>query len=257
MTWVPIFQQRLGKVSVLWKTLVLYQSHRKLVPVDWMTLDHAMKTLEWLVLHFLDLLVHYALNPMQFSYQDLAGAENAIIYMPTLTWINWGCCENLVVWLFQHLQHHPVPLLREKVDRDRSGYLPDILDYRLPDCRTQFVRLKAHVSEMMVSSSGASQRNMLSPVLFRLYTSDFNTAIVECLNRGQEENYRGLISNFVTWCSWTVPRPRRLGLGTSQKSSLPLLTISIEISNSINYYSRYKTSHFIFRHITRVLMSWQ
>lgn len=149
------------------------------------------------------------------------------------------------------------PPAEGKVDRDRSGYLPDILDYRLPDCRTQFVRLKAHVSEMMVSSSGASQRNMLSPVLFRLYTSDFNTAIVECLNRGQEENYRGLISNFVTWCSWTVPRPRRLGLGTSQKSSLPLLTISIEISNSINYYSRYKTSHFIFRHVTRVLMSWQ
>ncbi|KAI3355421.1 hypothetical protein L3Q82_018262, partial [Scortum barcoo] len=59
-----------------------------------------------------------------------------------------------------------------------------------------------------------TQGTVLSPVLFTLYTSDFqyksefchvqkfadDTAIVGCIRSGQEDEYRELIKDFVTWC---------------------------------------------------------
>ncbi|KAI3351341.1 hypothetical protein L3Q82_005882 [Scortum barcoo] len=62
----------------------------------------------------------------------------------------------------------------------------------------------------------STQGTVLSPVLFTLYTSDFQyksefchvqkfwtdvfTAIVGCIRSGQEDEYRELIKDFVTWC---------------------------------------------------------
>lgn len=75
---------------------------------------------------------------------------------------------------------------------------------RLGNCR----------SDTVISSTGAPQGTVLSPVLFTLYTSDFqynsesghvqkfanDTVIVGCINGGQEEEYRKLIQDLVAWC---------------------------------------------------------
>ncbi|KAG5267587.1 hypothetical protein AALO_G00223400 [Alosa alosa] len=78
----------------------------------------------------------------------------------------------------------------------------------------KFVRLKNCLSDTVISSTGAPQGTVLSPVLFTLYTSDFcynteschmqkfsdDTAIVGCIRNGQEEEYRSLVEDFVQWC---------------------------------------------------------
>ncbi|KAI3359147.1 hypothetical protein L3Q82_002680 [Scortum barcoo] len=80
--------------------------------------------------------------------------------------------------------------------------------------RPQYVRLGDCRSDTVASSTGAPQGTVLSPVLFTLYTSDFqyksefchvqkfadDTAIVGCIRSGQEDEYRELIKDFVTWC---------------------------------------------------------
>ncbi|KAI3351072.1 hypothetical protein L3Q82_005639 [Scortum barcoo] len=69
-------------------------------------------------------------------------------------------------------------------------------------------------SDTIVRSTGAPQGTVLSPFLFTLYTSDFrffsqschlqkfldDSAIVGCISRGQEEEYRSVVDRFVEWC---------------------------------------------------------
>ncbi|MCI4378806.1 hypothetical protein PGIGA_G00220430 [Pangasianodon gigas] len=80
--------------------------------------------------------------------------------------------------------------------------------------RPQYVRLQSHVSDTIVSSTRAPQGTVLSPYLFTLYTSDFryysqschlqkfsdDSAIVDCISRGQEAEYRNVVDSFVEWC---------------------------------------------------------
>ena len=81
--------------------------------------------------------------------------------------------------------------------------------------RPQYVRLKGCISDTVVSSTGAPQGTVLSPVLFTLYTSDFqhnsglchvqkysdDTAIVGCIKDGMEGEYRSLVEDLRTGCS--------------------------------------------------------
>ncbi|KAK3557940.1 hypothetical protein QTP86_003864 [Hemibagrus guttatus] len=80
--------------------------------------------------------------------------------------------------------------------------------------RPQYVQLGDCRSDTVVSSTGAPQGTVLYLVLFTLYTSVFqynseschvqkfmdNTAIVRCIRRGQEEEYKKLIQDFIAWC---------------------------------------------------------
>ncbi|KAK3564889.1 hypothetical protein QTP86_030831, partial [Hemibagrus guttatus] len=66
-----------------------------------------------------------------------------------------------------------------------------------------------------VSKRGAPQGTVLSPFLLTLYTSDLqynsdschlqkfsdHTTVVGCIRDGQESEYRGLLDNFVDWCT--------------------------------------------------------
>ena len=81
-----------------------------------------------------------------------------------------------------------------QVDSSTTSWIYDYLTNR-----PQFVRLKGCVSEMEVSSIGAPQGTVLSPFLFTLYTSDFqsnseschlqkysdDSVVVGCISNGQ------------------------------------------------------------------------
>ncbi|TKS65974.1 putative RNA-directed DNA polymerase from transposon BS [Collichthys lucidus] len=79
--------------------------------------------------------------------------------------------------------------------------------------RPQFVRLGSELSDVVVSDTGAPQGTVLSPFLFTLYTTDFkynseschlqkfsdDSAVVGCIEDGEEGEYRTLIDSFVDW----------------------------------------------------------
>ncbi|KAI4889354.1 hypothetical protein NFI96_010285 [Prochilodus magdalenae] len=80
--------------------------------------------------------------------------------------------------------------------------------------RPQYVRLQHCVSDRVVSNTGAPQGTVLSPFLFTLYTTDFSyctetchlqkfsddSAVVGCISRGDEDEYRATVNDFVAWC---------------------------------------------------------
>ena len=105
-------------------------------------------------------------------------------------------------------------LLRDKlsemgVESHLVAWITDYLTHR-----PQYVRLGDCRSDTVVSSTGAPQGTVLSPVLFTLYTADFRNnselchvqkfaddmAIVGCVRGGQEGEYRELIQDFIAWC---------------------------------------------------------
>ena len=104
--------------------------------------------------------------------------------------------------------------LREKlegagVDEQLTAWT---IDY--PPNRPKYVWLCNCVSDVVLSSRGAPQGTVLSPLLFSLYTSDFkynsdhchiqkfsdDTAIIVCVSDENDQEYRGVISDFVGWC---------------------------------------------------------
>ena len=89
-----------------------------------------------------------------------------------------------------------------------------IVDYLMG--RPQYIRLQNCVSDRVVSNTGAPEGTVLSPFLFTLFTSDFNyctesyhlqkfsddSAIVGCIGKDDENEYRTVVGNFVTWSEW-------------------------------------------------------
>ena len=82
-----------------------------------------------------------------------------------------------------------------------------------PTNRPQYVELKDCVSDVVACSTEAPQGTVLSPFLVTLYTLDLHntmnshlqkfsdeTAIVGCVSEGKEEEYEGVISNFINRC---------------------------------------------------------
>uniref|UniRef100_A0A8C4TKB5 Reverse transcriptase domain-containing protein n=1 Tax=Erpetoichthys calabaricus TaxID=27687 RepID=A0A8C4TKB5_ERPCA len=178
--------------------------------------SHVMKTMERLLLQHLRPQVQYTLDPLQFAYQ--VGAEDAIIYMlhRSLSHLDRGSGAVRIMFLdFSSAFNTIQPLLlRDKLtEMGVDSYLVAwIVDY-LKD-RPQYVRLGNCTCDIVVSNTGAPQGTVLSPILFSLYTSDFqhnseschmqkfadDTAFVGCIRSGQEEEYRDLINDFVKWC---------------------------------------------------------
>ena len=88
-----------------------------------------------------------------------------------------------------------------------------VLDYL--SGRPQYVWLGTCLSDHLVSSIGAPQGTVLSPILFTLYTTNFqyrsdlchlqkcsdDSVVVGCIRDGQERGYRNLVEMFVEWCT--------------------------------------------------------
>lgn len=120
-------------------------------------------------------------------------------------------------------------LLRDKLTEMRVDPLlvTWITDYLTE--RPQYVRLNSCMSDTVVSSTGAPQGTVLSPVLFTLYTSDFqynsglchmqkysdDTVIVGCIKDEKDGEYRSLVEDFVRWC-----RTNHLQLNSSKTKEM-------------------------------------
>lgn len=181
--------------------------------------SHVMKTMERLIIQNLRPQTRHARDPLQFAYKEKVGVEDAITYLlhKSLSHLDGVSCAVRITFLdfssaFNTIQ--PKILKHKLMEMGVDSHMVDwIVDYLTE--RPQYVRLGDCRSDTVVSSTGAPQGTVLSPVLFTLYTSDFqynseschvqkfadDTAIVGCVRNGQEEEYRKLIQDFVIWCN--------------------------------------------------------
>ena len=213
------------KVPIQWKTSCIVPVPKRPQPKEMndyrpvALTSHVMKTLERLIIQILKPQTSHARDPLQFAYQEKVGVEDAITYLlhKSLSHLDRGCSVVRITFLdfssaFNTIQPR---ILRHKlremgVNSQMVAWINDYLTER-----PQFVRLGDCRSDTVVSNTGAPQGTVLSPVLFTLYTSDFqytseychvqkyadDTAIVGCVRKGQEDEYRKLIQDFVVWCS--------------------------------------------------------
>ncbi|KAI4897720.1 hypothetical protein NFI96_007252 [Prochilodus magdalenae] len=181
--------------------------------------SHVMKTMERLLLNHLRPQVHHAEDPLQFVYREKVGVEDAILYLLHRAHSHLdkgGGAVRVMFFDFSSAFNTIQPLLlRDKlmkmeVDMHLVTWITDYLTGR-----PQHVRIRDRSSDTVISSTGAPQGTVLSPVLFTLYTSDFkynselchmqkfsdDTAIVGCVRNGQEREYRSLVEDFVEWCT--------------------------------------------------------
>ena len=148
---------------------------------------------------------------------------------------------------FNTIQPHLLPekLIRMRMDPCMfawiSSYLPN---------RPQYVRLKDITSDTVVSSIGAPQGTVLSPLLFTLYTANFrynseichiwkfadDTAIMGCVRDDEEEEYRSLVRNFVVWCH-TNNLQLVIGFGKDRPRPRPVLlrVREVEVMETYKY----------------------
>ncbi|KAI4880858.1 hypothetical protein NFI96_024792 [Prochilodus magdalenae] len=215
----------LGRVPATWKTTCLIPVPKKAHPKELndyrpvALTSHVMKTMERLLLNHLRPQVHHAEDPLQFAYREKVGVEDAILYLLHRAHSHLdkgGCAVRVMFFDFSSAFNTIQPLLlRDKlmkmeVDMHLVTWITDYLTGR-----PQHVRIRDCTSDTVISSTGAPQGTVLSPVLFTLYTSDFkynselchmqkfsdDTAIVGCVRNGQEREYRSLVEDFVEWCT--------------------------------------------------------
>ncbi|KAI4894909.1 hypothetical protein NFI96_007437 [Prochilodus magdalenae] len=212
------------RVPVMWKTSCIVPVPKTPRPSDIKDYrpvaltSHIMKTMERLVLEQLRPMVQPLLDPLQFAYQPRLGVEDAIIYLLNRVYAHLDKPASTVRVMFFDFSSafntiQPA-LLGDKlnvmqVDAPLVSWIVDYLTGR-----PQYVRLHHCVSDRVVSNTGAPQGTVLSPFLFTLYTTDFNyctetchlqkfsddSAVVGCISRGDEDEYRATVNDFVAWC---------------------------------------------------------
>lgn len=214
---------RLGRVPSLWKTSCIVPVPKKSRPSELndyrpvALTSHVMKTLERLVLQLMRPQVQSVRDPLQFAYQEKVGVEDAVLYLlhRALSYLDVEGSTVRVLFFdfssaFNTIQPH---LLQDKlnimaVDPQLVRWITDYLTNR-----PQFVRIGSCRSSILTSSTGAPQGTVLSPLLFTLYTTDFqynsdtchlqkfsdDTAIVACIREGEEGEYRSLVKDFGEW----------------------------------------------------------
>ncbi|KAL2098435.1 hypothetical protein ACEWY4_007642 [Coilia grayii] len=193
------------------------------------------------------------LNLLKPAYQENVGVEDAILYLlhRVHSYLDkGGSAVRIMFFDFSSAFNTIQPLLlRDKLlwMGVEPGLVTWITDYLTE--RPQFVRLGDLTSEAVVSSIGAPEGTVLSPLLFTLYTTDFSynsetchmqkfsddTAIVGCIRDGQEGEYRCLVEDSVGWC-----RTNQLQLNTTKTKEMvvdfrrtapPLVPVTIDGEN--------------------------
>ncbi|KAI4888220.1 hypothetical protein NFI96_004855 [Prochilodus magdalenae] len=174
---------RLGRVPATWKTTCLIPVPKKAHPEELndyrpvALTSHVMKTMERLLLNHLRPQVHHAEDPLQFAYREKVGVEDAILYLLHRAHSHLdkgGGAVRVMFFDFSSAFNTIQPLLlRDKlmkmeVDMHLVTWITDYLTGR-----PQHVRIRDCSSDTVISSTGAPQGTVLSPVLFTLYTSDF------------------------------------------------------------------------------------
>ncbi|KAI3357209.1 hypothetical protein L3Q82_015668 [Scortum barcoo] len=183
-----IFNLSLGQGRVpqlLWKTSCIIPVPKKPHPGELNDFrpvaltSHVMKTMErqLLLQHLRPQTHHHALDPLQFAYREKTGVEDGIIFLlhRSLSHLDRGSGAVRITFLdFSSAFNTIQPLLlRDKLTEMGVGshLVAWITDYLTG--RPQYVRLGDCRSDTVASSTGAPQGTVLSPVLFTLYTSDF------------------------------------------------------------------------------------
>ncbi|KAI3360683.1 hypothetical protein L3Q82_002553 [Scortum barcoo] len=210
-----------GRVPQLWKTSCIIPVPKKPHPGELNDFrpvaltSHVMKTMERLLLHHLRPQTHHALGPSAVCLpgrrREWRMPSSSCSTDLSLTWDRGSGAVRITFLDFSSAFNTIQPLLlRDKLTEMGVGshLVAWITDYLTG--RPQYVRLGDCRSDTVASSTGAPQGTVLSPVLFTLYTSDFqyksefchvqkfadNTAIVGCIRSGQEDEYRELIKDF-------------------------------------------------------------
>ncbi|KAI4887416.1 hypothetical protein NFI96_018878, partial [Prochilodus magdalenae] len=219
--------------------------------------SHVMKTMEPLLLNHLRPQVHHCSLRTGRRWEWKMPSSNFYTEL-TLIWTRGGGAVRVMFFDFSSAFNtiHPL-LLRDKlmkmeVDMHLVTWITDYLTGR-----PQHVRIRDCSSDTVISSTGAPQGTVLSPVLFTLYTSDFkynselchmqkfsdDTAIVGCVHNGQEREYRSLV-DFVEWCTTnhlklniTKTREMCIDFRRSRPSQQPISIngVDVEVVRSYRY----------------------
>ncbi|KAI3360035.1 hypothetical protein L3Q82_014367 [Scortum barcoo] len=137
--------------------------------------------MERLLLHHLRPQTHHALDPLQFAYREKTGVEDAIIFL-----------------LHRSLSH---------LDRGSGAVRITFLDFSSAFTNTiQPLLLRDKLTEMGVGSHLVGMDHRLPNWQTSKFADD--TAIVGCIRSGQEDEYRELIKDFITWCDFEPPAPQ-------------------------------------------------
>ncbi|KAL0187591.1 hypothetical protein M9458_014690, partial [Cirrhinus mrigala] len=204
----------LQRVPVMWKTSCLVPVPKTPRPSDLKDYrpvaltSHIMKTLERLILEQLRPIVQPFLDPLQFAYQPRLGVEDAVIFLLNRVYTHLDKPASTVRIMFFDFSSAfdtirpallAAKLMAMQVDAPLVSWMVDYLTGRPQQIDQQY--------------TGAPQGTVLSPFLFTLYTTDFNcrietchfqkfsddSAVVGCITRGDEREYRAVVDNFVTW----------------------------------------------------------
>jgi len=150
-----------------------------------------------------------------FAYQPRIGVEDAIIFLLHRAYSpleEAGSVVRVTFFDFSSAFNTITPALlgTKRLDMQVDTPLVAWITSYLTG-QPQYVRMQSNMSDTIVSNTGAPQGTVLSPFL---YTSDFrycsqschllkflgDSAIVGCISKGQESEYRGVVDSFVEWC---------------------------------------------------------
>ncbi|KAK0142278.1 RNA-directed DNA polymerase from mobile element jockey [Merluccius polli] len=249
----------LQKVPVIWKTSCLVPVPKKPQPSGFsdyrprrktLTPAHIMKILERLVLEQLRPMVRPHLDPLQFAYQPRIGVEDAIIYLLNCVYAHLDKPGSTVRVTFFDFS--------SAFNTIRPTLLGDKLTAMLVDPPLVTCALRHCVSDTMVSNTGAPQGTVLSPFLFILYITDLSyqteschlqkfsddSAVVGCISKGEEAEYRAVVDNFVTWCEQNhlqlnTTKTNELVVDLRRSKKTPMTPVSI-LGHNVDFVEHYK-----------------